>query len=334
MDPLTHSATGLFLGRAGFNRYAEHAPWILILAANAPDIDIVTLAGGQLSYLNYHRHLTHSLAGWPLMALIPLLLVRPFARKPFSWLGGYFISFVAVGSHLLLDWTNAYGIRLLLPFSPRWFRLDLTGVVDLWIWTVLLLGFAGPFLARLVNAEIGGRSKPAGRGSAIFVLLFLVLYNAGRAVLHARAVATLEARTYEGAAPARVAASPGPVNPFLWRGIVETPRFSGVVDLNLLDDFNPAAMSIFYKPEPNPAIQAANTSPVFRDFFRFSQFPVERMTPLGSPEGATRVEAVDLRFGTPVQPGFLATADVNSSLQVTRSWFSYGPLAQASRPVK
>ena len=39
--------------------------WILVLAANAPDIDIVTLAGGQLNYLNYHRHLTHSLAAWP-----------------------------------------------------------------------------------------------------------------------------------------------------------------------------------------------------------------------------------------------------------------------------
>src|SRR5580700_4729841 len=40
MDPLTHSATGLFLGRAGLNRYSRQAPWILVLAANAPDIDI------------------------------------------------------------------------------------------------------------------------------------------------------------------------------------------------------------------------------------------------------------------------------------------------------
>ncbi len=48
MDPLTHSATGIFLGRAGLNRFCEQAPWILLLAANAPDIDIVTLLGGSL----------------------------------------------------------------------------------------------------------------------------------------------------------------------------------------------------------------------------------------------------------------------------------------------
>jgi hypothetical protein len=166
------------------------------------------------------------------------------------------------------------------------------------------------------------------------VLSFLVLYKAGRGVLHERAVATLDARTYQGAAPSRVAAVPGPVNPFRWRGIVETPQFSGVVDLNLLDEFDPAATTIFYKPEPAPAIQAANSSQVFRDFFRFSQFPVERITPLSSPAGATLVEAVDLRFGTPLQPGFLATAEVNSRLQVTRSWFTYGPLSRGSRPVK
>src|SRR5215471_5298248 len=101
MDPLTHTATGLFLGRAGLNRYSAQAPWILVLAANSPDIDFVTLLGGQLNYLNYHRHLTHALAAMPVMALLPVLLVRLFTRKKFRWLGGYAISLVAVASHLL-----------------------------------------------------------------------------------------------------------------------------------------------------------------------------------------------------------------------------------------
>jgi inner membrane protein len=208
MDPLTHSGTGIFLGRAGLNRFCEQAPWILVLAANAPDIDVVTLFGGSLSYLNYHRHLTHSLIALPVMALLPLLAVRPFTRKPFRWRAAYCISFVAVVSHLLLDYTNVYGIRFLLPFSGQWFRLDLTPVVDLWIWAALLLALAGPLVARLVNTEIGARSKHPGRGFAIFALLFLLAYNAGREVLHARAVAMLDSRIYGGAAPLRVAALP------------------------------------------------------------------------------------------------------------------------------
>jgi len=328
MDPLTHSATGLFLGRAGLNRFSPQAPWILVLAANAPDIDIVTLAGGQLNYLNYHRHLTHSLAAWPLMALLPVLAVRPFTHKPFRWLGAYAISLAAVASHLLLDYTNMYGIRFLLPFSGRWFRLDLTSVVDLWIWAVLLVGLAGPAIARLVNTEIGARTGSAGRGFAIFALLFLAFYNIGRGVLHARAVAILDSRIYAGAQPLRVAALPGPVNPLAWRGLVETREFYGVVNFSLLEEFDPSRAVIFYKAEPGAAIQAANNSPDFRGFFRFSQFPLERAMPLGYPEGATRVEAMDMRFGTPAQPGFVATAEVDNRLQVIRSWFTFG----AARP--
>ncbi len=327
MDPLTHTATGLFLGRAGLNRYAPQAPWILALAANAPDIDIVTLAGGQLNYLNYHRHLTHSLAAWPVMALLPVLLVRLFSRRPFRWWGAYAISIVAVGSHLLLDYTNSYGIRLLLPFSARWFRLDFTNVVDLWIWAVLLMGFAGPALARLVNAEIGARTTHAGRASAILVLLFLVLYNAGRGVLHTRAVATLNARVYGGAAPRRLAALPGLVNPFAWRGLVDTGDSYIVFDLNLMREFNPAGGAVFYKAEPGPAIQAANASPVFRDFFNFSQFPLEHALPFADPQSGgqpeTRVEAMDMRFGSPAQPRFVAIADVNTNARVVRAWFTF-----------
>ncbi|HLY18740.1 MAG TPA: metal-dependent hydrolase [Bryobacteraceae bacterium] len=323
MDPLTHSVTGLFLGRAGLNRCCAQAPWILVLAANAPDIDIVTLAGGQLNYLNYHRHLTHSLAASPVMALLPLLVVRPFTRKPFRWLPAYAISLLAVASHLLLDYTNVYGIRFLLPFSGRWFRLDITSVVDLWIWAVLLLGLAGPLLVRLVNAEIGAHPKTSGRGFAVFALLFLLLYNAGRGVLHSRAVAALDSRMYAGAAPQRVAALPGPVNPLAWRGLAETADSYSVSDFNLLAEFDPSRAVIFYKAEPGGAVQAANSTPEFRDFFRFSQFPLERAIPVADPDGATRVEAMDLRFGTPARPGFVATAIVDSRLRAVRTWFSF-----------
>lgn len=328
MDPLTHSATGLLLGRAGLNRFSERASWVLLLAANAPDIDIVTLWRGSLNYLNYHRHITHSLAALPVMALLPVLAVSLFSRRPFRWRGAYCISFIGVLSHLLLDYTNIYGIRLLLPFSPRWYRLDLTSVVDLWIWAAMLLAFAGPVLVRLVNAEIGAPARSPGRGFAVFALLFLLSYNAGRAVLHARAAATMDARMYAGAAALRVAALPSPFNPFAWRGLAEARELYVVHDFSLLEEFDPSHGVTFYKAEPQPAVSAANATPVFRDFFSFAQFPLERATPLADPENAARVEAMDMRFGTPARPGFVATAVVSSRNRVLQSWFSFG----AARP--
>src|ERR1019366_5685795 len=133
MDPLTHTATGLFLSRVGLGLWTPRALPILLLAANAPDLDILTASGGSLNYLHYHRHLTHSLIAMPVMGILPVLLVRWAGRKPIHWAGAFAAAFLAVASHLLLDWTNSYGIRPFLPFSGQWIQLDLNNVVDLWL---------------------------------------------------------------------------------------------------------------------------------------------------------------------------------------------------------
>jgi inner membrane protein len=326
MDPLTHTATGLFLSRAGLNRWTPQAAPILLLAANAPDIDIVALAGGPLNYLHYHRHLTHSLIAMPIWAILVVALVRFAGRKPLRWLGAFGAALIAVASHLLLDYTNVYGIRLFLPFSDSWLRLDLTPVVDMWIWIALFIGFAGPFLARLVVSEITSgkpKSKRHGRGFAWAVLLFLLAYNGGRAVLHARAIAVLDTRLYDGAAPARVAAMPSQ-SPLVWRGLVETGEFYAVEDVNLTGPFDPSQGRNFYKPLPDPAIDSTLRTAVFKTFLEFSQFPLWRVTAGNDPKNSKRVEVFDMRFGSPNEPGFRVSALVDSQGNVTDATFSFG----------
>jgi inner membrane protein len=318
VDPLTHSLTGVLLSRAGFHRLTPRATWILLLAANAPDIDVVSAFGGSLNYLHYHRHITHSLVMLPVLPLACVLLVRLGSRKTLNWLGAYFIAFIGVSSHLVLDLTNPYGVRLLLPFSAGWFRWDITDVVDFWIWAALLMAIFGPFVARLVNAEIGAVTQAKGgarRGFAIFALAFLFLYDGARSVAHARAVAMLDSRIYNGSAPQRVAALAS-MNPFRWRGLVETSESYVIEDVNLLGEFDPSSHS-FYKPEPSPAFDAARSTEVFQQFLGFAQYPFWQMTPAGELEGGTRVEVLDLRFASPQSPGFVATA------LLTRAWFQF-----------
>jgi inner membrane protein len=305
---------------------------ILLLAANAPDIDILSAAGGSLNYLHYHRHLTHSLVAMPVMALLAVLVVRVASRKPVHWLGAFFAALTGVASHLLLDFTNSYGIRLWLPFSGEWLRLDLTSVIDIWIWGALLLGMAGPFVAGLVGAEVSSgtvREKNHGRGFAIFALAFLLLYNCGRGVLHARAVAALDSRLYGGSSiPLRVAALPHPANPWRWRGLVETSDFYDVEDVDLAGEFDPTRGMIFHKPEPNAALEAARQSVAIQEFLRFARFPLWRIIPVSQPEDGQRVEVLDMRFGTPLAPGFLASAVLDSKLHVVETSFTFG----AARP--
>jgi len=327
VDNITHSLTGLLLSRAGLDRLTPRAAWILLLAANAPDIDVVSAFGGSLNYLHYHRYLTHSLVALPVLALLCVLAVRLSSRKPVTWAGAYLIALIGVTSHLALDLTNTYGVRILLPFSAQWLHWDITNVIDFWIWGVLFFSTCAPVLARLVNAEIGATGQARGgasRGFAVFALSFLALYEGARSVAHARAVSTIESRVYSGAAPSRVAALPGPVSLFEWRGIAETPDLVSIVNVNLLADFDPATGRTFYKPEPSPAIEAARSTPVFEEFLRFSQYSFWQVTPAEQAEGGVRVEAMDLRFGDPRTPSFVATAIVDANQKVTRAWFQFG----------
>ena len=327
MDPLTHTAVGLFLSRAGLNRWTPRAAPFLMLAANAPDIDVLSGAGGSINYLHYHRHLTHALAAMPVMALLPVLIVRFASRKPVNWPGAFCAALIGVASHLALDLTNIYGIRLLLPFSSEWQHLDLTSVIDPWIWAALLFGIVGPFLARLVGSEISSgavRERFPGRGFAIFALAFLLVYNCGRYPLHARAVAAIESRLYEGAAPVRSAALPTFANPLRWRGLVEGTDFYAEVNLNLAGDFDPARAAIFHKPDPDPALDAARRTPTFQEVLRFSRFPLWRVSPADEPENSKLVEAMDMRFGSPLAPGFVATAVVDAKLRVLSTSFRWG----------
>ena len=190
MDNLTHTLTGVMLSRAGLDRLTPRAGLVAAIAANIPDIDAVTIAAGTETYFRYHRGFTHSLLCAPFIAVLPVLAVAAIFRTRLPWVRAWLLSFLAVLSHLLLDFTNPYGIRLFLPFSDAWPGLDSTHVIDIWIWAILLAGVCWPMLSSLVSSEIGAmRSK--GRGMAVTALVLLAFYDTGRYFLHERAMATL-----------------------------------------------------------------------------------------------------------------------------------------------
>ncbi len=335
MDNITHALTGVFLSRAGFNRITPRATLLLVLAANAPDVDIAAALGGSLNYIHWHRHITHSLVAAPVLALFAVALVRiiervlnpraPKAGRGKVWLTAWLVALAGVVSHLLLDLTNVYGIRLLLPFSGEWFHLDLTALVDVWIWAVLLLCLVAPWLGRLVSSEIGARStKLPGRGFAIAALLFVAFINFAHKVLHDRATAVLDSRIYNGSAPVRVAAFPNPSNPLRWHGLAETRDSVSLFDLNVLAPFDPASGRIFYKPEDHPALAIARRTSTFQQFLRFSLYPFWRILPSSQGDGFWRVELTDLRFGYPGDGSFTATAIVDSRGRVASEDFSFG----------
>src|SRR5215475_12364045 len=147
MDNLTHSLVGLAAAKAGVERLSPGVTALCVVAANAPDSDIVVLFfRDRWAFLQQHRGISHSIIGTLFLALLvpllfyagDLLISRLRQRAPQTSLKGLLLaSLIVTITHPLLDWTNNYGIRFLLPWRATWFYGDLVFVVDPFIWLIL-----------------------------------------------------------------------------------------------------------------------------------------------------------------------------------------------------
>lgn len=195
MDNLTHSLIGAVLGQCGLKRKTGLAMPALIIGANLPDVDAACFfwLEGQ-EHLAFRRGITH---GPPALVLLPLVLAgalygwdkwqvmrgkRPEGRLPvnFGWL--YLLSLLGCLTHPAMDWMNNYGVRLLAPFSQRWFYGDVLFIIDVWILVMLI---AGVWLSR--RREKAGTEWTRPARVALAGMLAYIGVNAG--ITHAREVA-------------------------------------------------------------------------------------------------------------------------------------------------
>ncbi|MEO8096685.1 MAG: metal-dependent hydrolase [Acidobacteriota bacterium] len=321
MDNLTHTLVGLMLARAGLDRGQKGTAAMLMLAANAPDIDAFPFFYDMVQYVEIHRGYTHALAFAPLVALLPLAIVRGTTRtRPtlFEW----FACTVAVLSHLLLDWTNVYGTRLMLPFSREWFHLDITNIFDPLIWLILVVAVALPNLLRLVGSEIGTHKKAGGQRAWAWVALIAVLgYQGWRWNAHESALTQLNALLYKGVPAKRVYAFPDSFGTFHWRGLIEGEEYYYEVPMEFNGRFTMFNAIQDFKPKKAKAVDAARTTRTFQVFEDFNQVPFWRISPLVD---ETKVELLDLRFGSFMQPGFSAMAMVDPDGRIKDLQFGFG----------
>jgi inner membrane protein len=199
LDNLTHSLFGATLGRTALSRAGRGTTIALIVASNAPDIDIVATAGGATKYLEWHRGMTHGPIGIVGLSVITAGLVwigrrfydqrsppakaargagsAPPAESNASFGMLLAVSFVGVLLHVLMDLPTSYGTRLLSPFDWHWFAVDWMPIVDIYLLMALTIGLVG-------------RSTPAqGRARAALVMLLMATNYGVRAAAHHRALA-------------------------------------------------------------------------------------------------------------------------------------------------
>ncbi len=354
MEPVTHMLTGACLSRAlGFPRRARFATLACVIAAELPDADYVYRLGGPLTYFQHHRGWTHALWSLPLQAAFVVLLMFGwrYARRAWKrrrsgdetpwrpWLLGW-MALLALLSHILLDWTNNYGVRPFAPFNPRWYSGELVFIVEPVLLVVLTLALVLPLVFSLADSEMGvRRPRFRGQGLATGALVAMMALWVWRYNLHEAALEVGRGQQLSGGAVVRVSASPYPVNPYKWHMVVETANnfTTGTTDTRL------GIMEMDQVPVPKPATTletlAAKHSKLGRVYLDWSKYPVVEdvgvageMYPgmdLAAEQRAARVVRFeDLRFGYDVwgltgrgSAALAGTAWVDGNRQVIRQTF-------------
>jgi hypothetical protein len=194
--------------------------------------------------------------------------------------------------------------------------LDITNIADLWIWVILFVGLLVPMLRKRSNSVVD-RTRTSPRAAwAWIALATLITYEGARFALHAKAIEMLDSQKYssdtqKNQAPYQTIAVPLDFfHPALWKGIARCEGFDVILPFDVQQAFNAASERTFLDPPPgDPSVAAARKLSEFQTMLRFSQAPFWKVTPLSN---RTLVELIDLRYGTPDNPGFAVASGLVS----------------------
>ena len=339
--------TGACLSRTGLNRFAPYATLTMVVAAEFPDVDMLWRLRGPVEELQHHRGITHAFLGLPFEAAFivagvygwhqwrvradagarerfparvtekeaattAVAKVKSLTTAPVRWGVLYGLALLALLSHLLLDYTNNYGLRPFFPFNARWYAASIVFIFDPLMFVMLLGALLAPWLFGLVGSEVGSKRQAfPTRGWAIAALLGVLGWWILREVEHGRAVQLALAQSIaapaqtvqrsagvqsqneaasaaQSVAPAeetpiylsaqRALANPDPLNPFHWSEVTD---FGPVYQLGEIDTQNGALTpgdTTYPKPGRSAAILAAEGSKLGRVYMDWSPMPIVEAT--------------------------------------------------------
>jgi inner membrane protein len=340
LDPLAHTLVGACLAETGLRGRTRLATPALIVGANLPDVDVVARFVGADAMYGFRRGHTHGVAAMLLGPLVLTTLLLLYARlRPGGAQGPplrprWVLALSALGviSHPLLDWTNTYGVRWLMPFSATWYYGDALFIVDPWMWLStasavvlarsrskpslvawLVLGTATTWLvleqdivpsaakvlwsiaiAAIVLARVLPRGPAQAPAVARVALAALGVYVAANLALTALARAEVQAwLEHRGVKPLRIIAAPIAADPLERDVIVVTDDHYQFYRLRWLDADRITPGVPAIPINAGPLASAALGAPQVQGFAHWLRLPAFSMEPHGA---GTRVWIRDVRY--------------------------------------
>jgi inner membrane protein len=302
MDNLCHTLVGACLGQAGLKRRTSLGMATLMIGANLPDIDVLSIPFG--SDLGFRRGWTHGVLALSVLPFVLTGIMLAWSRmrrlpEP-NVRGLLLLSAISIVSHPLLDYMNEYGLRWLMPFSGQWFYADTLFIVDPYLWVALGLGVFLTRRRRRTQSEIAERPARVAVGfSAIYIAALIVISMISRATV-ARAL------NLDGPSRRQLMVGPMPATPFRWRILLaEQRRYR----MGMLDWLASTRVSMNGAEIPRndslPEARTAANSSLGRMFLRWSRFPYFVVEPRGD---SVLVRIVDARYGSGVADSWAAVS--------------------------
>ena len=302
----THTFVGLAIARTGFDGWVPRAALTAVVASNLPDIDIVTALSGTATYLEYHRGMTHTFVGIPVLALAVSAAVFLFIGNFWKT---YLVAVIAMSTHPLLDYTNTYGLRPFLPWNPTWYYGDLLPIIDPYLDAVLLIG--------ILAGEVFQNSK---RLMTWLSLGSALLYVGARIELRELAGSQVQALATRTPGTEKWSVAPEILTPLVWQGVLQSKKNVMKVSIDPIDGL----MTVTARMEraaiteiPKQALGSQSAMVLLP----FARFPVMRMH--GTDYGY-RVELFDFRFYNETTKTALGSEILmDRSFQITKETLSF-----------
>jgi inner membrane protein len=311
MDNLCHTLAGAALGEAGLKRRTAMGTATLLIASNLPDVDVAVFATDTLA-MSFRRGWTHGVLA---LAILPAILAGVmlfwdrWRRRadpllpPAPLTGLLLLSYAGTWLHVFMDWLNSYGVRLLKPFSDRWFYGDALYIVD----PVLYVVFGAAIVLSRVAARRGDATAPrwARRGVAVAAIYAFVMLGSNWWA-RAEVQSGLERAGGHGR---RFMVTPVFANPLRREVIVDMgERYEkGFLWFDPLPHFRPAGYGVATNLA-EPAVVQATAHPRMQAFLMWSRFP---FFVVARSAAGTRVFVNDYRYSGPSGQDGWATQSVS-----------------------
>ena len=215
MDSLTQVALGSAVGFAVLgNKIGRKAVFWGAALGTLPDLDVFLPYGGPVESFTYHRGFSHSffihLLISPLIVWLILKLHSGMQTYKVRW---FWLVFLCLSTHALLDSFTVYGTQLMWPFTEYPFALSNMFIIDPLYTLPLLLGVVCTLLPKVSsNTAYKINSIALGLSS-----LYLCTSFALKVMIDDKVKTALNNKniTYE-----KYISTPAPLTTLLWRVVV------------------------------------------------------------------------------------------------------------------